>query len=210
MDSKIQFRNTTIYTEEIAMEAGDAFWEVQPAYKKRANRFKIGAALLAATFAVIAGIAFVKQGFGLLVIISLAMMVTGGFWFVKSEGIIRNSAKKIREMGTKVIYGVSDIFFFVIDRRGIDSPKAPEKTEETEGEATETSEAEESDVETEEDEFEGEILSLEELLVCIVTENLYILIWPQPYYILDRHGFDEGQDEAFRTFIEEHARIIEA
>ena len=181
MDSKIQFRNTTIYTEEIAMEAGDAFWKAQPAYKKRANRFKIGAALLVVIFAVIAGIAFVKQGFGLLVIISLAMMVTGGFWFVKSEGMIRNSAKKIRDMGTKVIYGVSDNFFFVIDRRGIDSPKAPEKTEETEGEATETSEAEESDVETEEDEFEGEILSLEELLVCIVTENLYILIWPQPY-----------------------------
>lgn len=206
MDSKIQFRNTTIYTEEIAMEAGDAFWKVQPAYKKRANRFKIGAALLAVTFAVIAGIAFAKQGFGLLVIISLAMMVTGGFWFVKSEGMIRNTAKKIRDMGTKVIYGVSDNFFFVIDRRGVDSPQESEKVEDTEGEDFEAAEAEVP----EEDEFEGEILSLEELLVCIVTENLYILIWPQPYYILDRHGFDEGQDEAFRAFIEEHARIIEA
>lgn len=206
MDSKIQFRNTTIYTEEIAMEAGDAFWKVQPAYKKRANRFKIGAALLAVTFAVIAGIAFAKQGFGLLVIISLAMMVTGGFWFVKSEGMIRNTAKKIRDMGTKVIYGVSDNFFFVIDRRGVDSPQASEKVEDTEGEDSEAAEAEVP----EEDEFEGEILSLEELLVCIVTENLYILIWPQPYYILDRHGFDEGQDEAFRLFIEKHARIIEA
>lgn len=206
MDSKIQFRNTTIYTEEIAMEAGDAFWKVQPAYKKRANRFKIGAALLAVTFAVIAGIAFAKQGFGLLVIISLAMMVTGGFWFVKSEGMIRNTAKKIRDMGTKVIYGVSDNFFFVIDRRGVDSPQTSEKVEDTEGEDSEAAEAEAP----EEDEFEGEILSLEELLVCIVTENLYILIWPQPYYILDRHGFDEGQDEAFRLFIEKHARIIEA
>ena len=64
--------------------------------------------------------------------------------------------------------------------------------------------------EYDEDDYEDEFLSLEELLVCIVTENLYILIWPKPYYILDRRCFEEGKDAEFRAFIEEHARIIEA
>ena len=66
------------------------------------------------------------------------------------------------------------------------------------------------DEDHDEDDYEDEFLSLEELLVCIVTENLYILIWPKPYYILDRRCFEEGKDAEFRAFIEEHARIIEA
>ena len=66
------------------------------------------------------------------------------------------------------------------------------------------------DEDHDDDDYEDEFLSLEELLVCIVTENLYILIWPKPYYILDRRCFEEGKDAEFRAFIEEHARIIEA
>ena len=54
MDSKILFKNETTYTPEIAMEAGDAFWEIQPAYRKRAKRFRLGAGILAVTFALLA------------------------------------------------------------------------------------------------------------------------------------------------------------
>ncbi|MFR8854004.1 MAG: hypothetical protein ACLVHQ_03395 [Oscillospiraceae bacterium] len=43
-----------------------------------------------------------------------------------------------------------------------------------------------------------------------MTENLYILIWEKPYYILDRHGFEDEKDGEFRQFIEEKVRIIEA
>ena len=67
---------------------------------------------------------------------------------------------------------------------------------------------EEDDEDNEED--DDEFLSLEDLLACIVTENLYILIWAEPYYIMERKGFDVGTDEEFRKFIGEKARVIEA
>ena len=85
---------------------------------------------------------------------------------------------------------------------------------EYEEEDSPSDENEEPETEDEEEysdnEYADEFLSLEDLLVCVVTENLYILIWEKPYYILDRHGFEDEKDGEFRQFIEEKARIIEA
>ncbi|MBR5127117.1 MAG: hypothetical protein IKU69_01660 [Roseburia sp.] len=229
MGSKILFRNTTTYTEDIAFEAGEAFWETQPAYKKRVKKYKIVAAIMGVTFAIAAVASLVKSGPMLLTLGAVAMALAAGFWFVKAEGMIRNSAKNFRGMDTKVTYGVSESFFFVINRDyvGGEEPQtkadeikekiqdALEEAKEELAEAVEevkeeVAELVEEDSHDDEDDYEDEFLSLEELLVCIVTENLYILIWPKPYYILDRRCFEEGKDAEFRAFIEEHARIIEA
>ena len=228
MGSKIIFRNTTTYTEDIAFEAGEAFWETQPAYKKRVKKYKVVAAIMGVTFAIAAVASLVKSGPMLLTLGAVAMALAAGFWFVKAEGMIRNSAKNFRGMDTKVIYGVSENYFFVINRDyvGGEEPQTKadeikEKIQDALEEAKEELEEAVEDVKEDiaelvedadhdDDDYEDEFLSLEELLVCIVTENLYILIWPKPYYILDRRCFEEGKDAEFRAFIEEHARIIEA
>ena len=228
MGSKILFRNTTTYTEDIAFEAGEAFWETQPAYKKRVKKYKVVAAIMGVTFAIAAVASLVKSGPMLLTLGAVAMALAAGFWFMKAESMIRNSAKNFRGMDTKVTYGVSENYFFVINRDyvGGDEPQTKadeikEKIQDAIEEAKEELEEAVEDVKEEiaelvedddhdEDDYEDEFLSLEELLVCIVTENLYILIWPKPYYILDRRCFEEGKDAEFRAFIEEHARIIEA
>ena len=228
MGSKILFRNTTTYTEDIAFEAGEAFWETQPAYKKRVKKYKVVAAIMGVTFAIAAVASLVKSGPMLLTLGAVAMALAAGFWFMKAESMIRNSAKNFRGMDTKVTYGVSENYFFVINRDyvGGDEPQTKadeikEKIQDALEEAKEELEEAVEDVKEEiaelvededhdDDDYEDEFLSLEELLVCIVTENLYILIWPKPYYILDRRCFEEGKDAEFRAFIEEHARIIEA
>ena len=228
LGSKILFRNTTTYTEDIAFEAGEAFWETQPAYKKRVKKYKVVAAIMGVTFAIAAVASSVKSGPMLLTLGAVAMALAAGFWFMKAESMIRNSAKNFRGMDTKVTYGVSENYFFVINRDyvGGDEPQTKadeikEKIQDAIEEAKEELEEAVEDVKEEiaelvededhdEDDYEDEFLSLEELLVCIVTENLYILIWPKPYYILDRRCFEEGKDAEFRAFIEEHARIIEA
>ena len=228
LGSKILFRNTTTYTEDIAFEAGEAFWETQPAYKKRVKKYKVVAAIMGVTFAIAAVASLVKSGPMLLTLGAVAMALAAGFWFMKAESMIRNSAKNFRGMDTKVTYGVSENYFFVINRDyvGGDEPQTKadeikEKIQDAIEDAKEELEEAVEDVKEEiaelvededhdEDDYEDEFLSLEELLVCIVTENLYILIWPKPYYILDRRCFEEGKDAEFRAFIEEHARIIEA
>ena len=228
LGSKILFRNTTTYTEDIAFEAGEAFWATQPAYKKRVKKYKVVAAIMGVTFAIAAVASLVKSGPMLLTLGAVAMALAAGFWFMKAESMIRNSAKNFRGMDTKVTYGVSENYFFVINRDyvGGDEPQTKadeikEKIQDALEEAKEELEEAVEDVKEEiaelvededhdDDDYEDEFLSLEELLVCIVTENLYILIWPKPYYILDRRCFEEGKDAEFRAFIEEHARIIEA
>lgn len=241
MDSKILFRNTTTYTEDIAFEAGEAFWETQPAYKKRVKKYKTVAALMGITFLIALIVSIVKAGPMLLTLGAAGMAIGSAVWFVRAEGMIKNSAKNFRGMDTKVTYGVSESFFFVINRDyvGNEEPQTKaeefkeklqdaleeareeieeakeevaEAIEEVKEEVTElvTGEEQEEVEEDDDDDYEDEFLSLEELLVCIVTENLYILIWPKPYYILDRRCFDKGTDAEFRAFIEEHAKIIEA
>ena len=228
LGSKILFRNTTTYTEDIAFEASEAFWETQPAYKKRVKKYKVVAAIMGVTFAIAAVASLVKSGPMLLTLGAVAMALAAGFWFMKAESMIRNSAKNFRGMDTTVTYGVSENYFFVINRDyvGGDEPQTKadeikEKIQDALEEAKEELEEAVEDVKEEiaelvededhdDDDYEDEFLSLEELLVCIVTENLYILIWPKPYYILDRRCFEEGKDVEFRAFIEEHARIIEA
>ena len=229
MGSKILFRNTTTYTEDIAFEAGEAFWNTQPAYKKRVKKYKTVAAIMAVTFLIAAGVSLVKAGPMLVSVGALGMAAAAIFWFLKAESMIRNSAKNFRGMDTKVTYGISENYFFVINRDyvGGEEPQTKademkEKIQEALEEAKEELEKTVEEVKEEvaelvegeeyedDDDYEDEFLSLEELLVCIVTENLYILIWPKPYYILDRNCFEAGTDAEFRAFIEEHARIIEA
>ena len=154
--------------------------------------------------------------------------------FIKGEQLVKGSAKNLQAMNTRVNYGISENFFFVLNREylrkqkndeqaAIESPdlKDPDEEipelpqEEDFAEPEEPSdENEEPETEDEEEysdnEYADEFLSLEDLLVCVVTENLYILIWEKPYYILDRHGFEDEKDGEFRQFIEEKARIIEA
>ena len=235
MDSKILFRNETTYTQEIAMEAGDAFWKIQPAYRKKAKRFKILSGILAVTFFILAIMAIRENGIGIASIGALIMSAMGVFGFIRGEHIIKNSAKNLRAMDTKVNYGISENFFFVLNREYIRKTKGNEQEalnspEEDDYEQGEDSEAERDDDITEENaveksdayesedvdddysenEYADEFLSLEDLLVCVVTENLYILIWEKPYYILDRRRFEGDKDAEFRTFIEEKADIIEA
>lgn len=235
MGSKILFKNKTTYTQEIALEAGEAFWKVQPAYRKKAKRFKILAGILAVTFMIIGGVLIAEKGFGFMPMAAFVMAIIAAYGFLKAESLIRGSAKNFQGMNTKVDYGVSENYFFVMNREYVsptekDDRQVEELAEEqyTDSEQEESEEthqemqaqdetameivADEDDEEENEyeNEYEDEFLSLEELLVCIVTQNLYILIWEKPYYILDRAGFDEGKDEEFRKFIEEKTRIIVA
>ena len=79
MGSKILFRNTTTYTEDIAFEAGEAFWETQPAYKKRVKKYKVVAAIMGVTFAIAAVASLVKSGPMLLTLGAVAMALAAGF-----------------------------------------------------------------------------------------------------------------------------------
>lgn len=217
MDSKILFTNETTYTPEIAIEAGDAFWKIQPAYRKRAKRFKLGAGILAVTFALLAILVARENGFGIVSVGALVMAAIALVGFIKGEQLVKGSAKNLQAMNTIVNYGVSENFFFVLNREYIRKPKKNEQAaleepaEEPEEEPTDDEEpVEETADEEYGEDYSDEFLSLEDLLVCVVTENLYILIWEKPYYILDRRGFEDGKDAEFRQFIEEKARIIEA
>ena len=233
MESKIIFSNETTYTQDIGMEAGEAFWKVQPAYRKKAKKFKIMAAVLAVTFVIFGILLTSKSGIGVMAIASFVMAAMGVFAFFRGEKMIIDSAKRLSGIGTRVKYGISENYFFVLNREYVGVEKAAEDNEkaaEAEAEAAEPEEdgdsqtreadsddaqeesvpedVEEDDEDNEED--DDEFLSLEDLLACIVTENLYILIWAEPYYIMERKGFDVGTDEEFRKFIGEKARVIEA
>lgn len=233
MESKIIFSNETTYTQDIGMEAGEAFWKVQPAYRKKAKKFKIMAAVLAVTFVIFGILLTSKSGIGVMAIASFAMAAMGVFAFFRGEKMIKDSAKRLSGIGTRVKYGISENYFFVLNREYVGTEKAAEDDEEAaeaEAEAAEpeedgdsqTQEADSDDAQEEsvpedveedhedDEEDDEEFLSLEDLLACIVTENLYILIWAEPYYIMERKGFDVGTDEEFRKFIGEKARVIEA
>ena len=226
MESKIIFSNETTYTQDIGMEAGEAFWKVQPAYRKKAKKFKIMAAVLAVTFVIFGILLTSKSGIGVMAIASFVMAAMGVFAFFRGEKMIKDSAKRLSGIGTRVKYGISENYFFVLNREYVGAEKAAEAEAEAaepeEDGDSQTREAdsddaqeesvpedvEENDEDNEED--DDEFLSLEDLLACIVTENLYILIWAEPYYIMERKGFDVGTDEEFRKFIGEKARVIEA
>ena len=226
MESKIIFSNETTYTQDIGMEAGEAFWKVQPAYRKKAKKFKIMAAVLAVTFVIFGILLTSKSGIGVMAIASFVMAAMGVFAFFRGEKMIKDSAKRLRGIGTRVKYGISENYFFVLNREYVGAEKAAEAEAEAaepeEDGDSQTREADSDDaqeesvpVDVEEDheddeEDDDEFLSLEDLLACIVTENLYILIWAEPYYIMERKGFDVGTDEEFRKFIGEKARVIEA
>lgn len=241
LDSKILFKNETTYTLDIAQEASDAFWEIQPAYKKRARKFKLLAGIVTLSFAILGGMALSKQGLSVISIGALAMALVGTYAFLRAEKIIKGTARKFQGLNTKATYGITENFFFVLDREDVRDAKidgqealeeaedeALEEPEDMQEEATEESapeeEASEEDaqeenqevavVEEEADEkgneFESEILAIDDLLVCIATPKIYILIWEKPYYILDRSSFTGGKDEEFREFIEERVDIIEA
>ncbi|MGN0681359.1 MAG: hypothetical protein ACI4LY_05065 [Candidatus Fimisoma sp.] len=233
MESKIIFSNETTYTQDIGMEAGEAFWKVQPAYRKKAKKFKIMAAVLAVTFVIFGILLTSKSGIGVMAIASFVMAAMGVFAFFRGEKMIKDSAKRLSGIGTRVKYGISENYFFVLNREYVGTEKAAEDNEEAaeaEAEAAEleedgdsqTQEADSDDAQEEsvledveedhedDEEDDDEFLSLEDLLACIVTENLYILIWAEPYYIMERKGFDVGTDEEFRKFIGEKARVIEA
>ena len=233
MESKIIFSNETTYTQDIGMEAGEAFWKVQPAYRKKAKKFKIMAAVLAVTFVIFGILLTSKSGIGVMAIASFVMAAMGVFAFFRGEKMIKDSAKRLSGIGTRVKYGISENYFFVLNREYVGAEKSAEDNEkaaEAEAEAAEpeedgdsqTQEADSDDAQEEsvpedveeddedDEEDDDEFLSLEDLLACIVTENLYILIWAEPYYIMERKGFDVGTDEEFRKFIGEKARVIEA
>ena len=233
MESKIIFSNETTYTQDIGMESGEAFWKVQPAYRKKAKKFKIMAAVLAVTFVIFGILLTSKSGIGVMAIASFVMAAMGVFAFFRGEKMIKDSAKRLSGIGTRVKYGISENYFFVLNREYVGVEKAAEDNEkaaEAEAEAAEpeedgdsqTREADSDDAQEEsvpedveeddedDEEDDDEFLSLEDLLACIVTENLYILIWAEPYYIMERKGFDVGTDEEFRKFIGEKARVIEA
>lgn len=208
MGSKILFKNTTIYTENIAYEAGEAFWNTQPAYKKRVKKYKTVSAVLVVTFLVCAVVSIFKSGPLFLIIGATAMAASAAFWFVKSESMIKNSAKRFHGLNTRVTYGVSENFFFVINRIFVDD--SSEARLSAKDDETALLDQETNAGSTEDELYEDEFLPLEELLVCIVTENLYILVWPKPYYILERNSFEDGKDAEFKGFIEKYAKIVEA
>ena len=226
MESKIIFSNETTYTQDIGMEAGEAFWKVQPAYRKKAKKFKIMAAVLAVTFVIFGILLTSKSGIGVMAIASFVMAAMGVFAFFRGEKMIKDSAKRLSGIGTRVKYGISENYFFVLNREYVGAEKAaeaeaeaaePEEDGDSQTREADSDDAQEESVpeDVEEDdedneEDDDEFLSLEDLLACIVTENLYILIWAEPYYIMERKGFDVGTDEEFRKFIGEKARVIEA
>ena len=222
MESKIIFSNETTYTQDIGMEAGEAFWKVHPAYRKKAKKFKIMAAVLAVTFVIFGILLTSKSGIGVMAIASFVMAAMGVFAFFRGEKMIKDSAKRLSGIGTRVKYGISENYFFVLNREYVGAEKAAEAEAEAaepeEDGDSQTREADSDDAQEEsvpeddedDEEDDDEFLSLEDLLACIVTENLYILIWAEPYYIMERKGFDVGTDEEFRKFIGEKARVIEA
>lgn len=234
MSSKILFRNETTYTLEIAEEAGAAFWKVQPAYRKRAKKIKIIAGIISLTFLITAVIAIVKQGFGIMCCAALAMGIIAGVAMIKAESMIKGSVKNFSGLDTKVDYGVSENFFFVLNRAdlkkaaqavddgGDESPALVEDIEVSEDDkeaekiedsnALEVIGADDDDIEGADDESseEGEILALDELLACIETPKIFILIWAEPYFILDKDGFAEDKVREFKDFISERVDIIEA
>ena len=222
MESKIIFSNETTYTQDIGLEAGEAFWKVQPAYRKKAKKFKIMAAVLAVTFVIFGILLTSKSGIGVMAIASFVMAAMGVFAFFRGEKMIKDSAKRLSGIGTRVKYGISENYFFVLNREYVGAEKAAEAEAEAaepeEDGDSQTREADSDDAQEEsvpeddedDEEDDDEFLSLEDLLACIVTENLYILIWAEPYYIMERKGFDVGTDEEFRKFIGEKARVIEA
>ena len=226
MESKIIFSNETTYTQDIGMEAGEAFWKVQPAYRKKAKKFKIMAAVLAVTFVIFGILLTSKSGIGVMAIASFVMAAMGVFAFFRGEKMIKDSAKRLSGIGTRVKYGISENYFFVLNREYVGAEKAaeaeaeaaePEEDGDSQTREADSDDAQEESVpeDVEEDdedneEDDDEFLSLEDLLACIVTENLYILIWAESYYIMERKGFDVGTDEEFRKFIGEKARVIEA
>ena len=222
MESKIIFSNETTYTQDIGMEAGEAFWKVQPAYRKKAKKFKIMAAVLAVTFVIFGILLTSKSGIGVMAIASFVMAAMGVFAFFRGEKMIKDSAKRLSGIGTRVKYGISENYFFVLNREYVGAEKAAEAEAEAaepeEDGDSQTREADSDDAQEEsvpeddedDEEDDDEFLSLEDLLACIVTENLYILIWAEPYYIMERKGFDVGTDEEFRKFIGEKTRVIEA
>lgn len=226
MESKIIFSNETTYTQDIGMEAGEAFWKVQPAYRKKAKKFKIMAAVLAVTFVIFGILLTSKSGIGVMAIASFVMAAMGVFAFFRGEKMIKDSAKRLSGIGTRVKYGISENYFFVLNREYVGVEKAAEAEAEAaepeEDGDSQTREADSDDAQEEsvpvdvedddedDEEDDDEFLSLEDLLACIVTENLYILIWAEPYYIMERKGFDVGTDEEFRKFIGEKTRVIEA
>ena len=222
MESKIIFSNETTYTQDIGMEAGEAFWKVQPAYRKKAKKFKIMAAVLAVTFVIFGILLTSKSGIGVMAIASFVMAAMGVFAFFRGEKMIKDSAKRLSGIGTRVKYGISENYFFVLNREYVGVEKAaeaeaeaaePEEDGDSQTQDADSDDAQEESVpeDVEEDEEDDdEFLSLEDLLACIVTENLYILIWAEPYYIMERKGFDVGTYEEFRKFIGEKTRVIEA
>ena len=94
MESKIIFSNETTYTQDIGMEAGEAFWKVQPAYRKKAKKFKIMAAVLAVTFVIFGILLTSKSGIGVMAIASFVMAAMGVFAFFRGEKMIKDSAKR--------------------------------------------------------------------------------------------------------------------
>ena len=164
MDSKILFKNTTTYTEDIAFEAGEAFWETQPAYKKRVKKYKVVSAIMAVTFAAAMIVSLLKNGPMLLTVGALAMMCTAVYWFLKSESMIRNSAKNFRGMDTKVTYGISESFFFVINREYVGSNEPQTRAEEIKEKIQEAIEEAKEELAEEVEEIKEEIVEeLEEI-----------------------------------------------
>ena len=102
MESKIIFSNETTYTQDIGMEAGEAFWKVQPAYRKKAKKFKIMAAVLAVTFVIFGILLTSKSGIGVMAIASFVMAAMGVFAFFRGEKMIKDSAKRLSGIGTRV------------------------------------------------------------------------------------------------------------
>ena len=126
MESKIIFSNETTYTQDIGMEAGEAFWKVQPAYRKKAKKFKIMAAVLAVTFVIFGILLTSKSGIGVMAIASFVMAAMGVFAFFRGEKMIKDSAKRLSGIGTRVKYGISENYFFVLNREYVGAEKAAE------------------------------------------------------------------------------------
>ena len=102
--AKFFLKMRRIYTPEIAMEAGDAFWEIQPAYRKRAKIFRLGAELVV-TFALLAILVARENGFGIVSVGALVMAAIALVGFIKGEQLVKGSAKNLQAMNTRVNYG---------------------------------------------------------------------------------------------------------
>lgn len=227
MATEVLFRNETVYDEQIGIEAGEAFWQTQPAYQKKANRRKWIMFIVALSFFAIAVVMFMKRGFGL---VPLAALIMGGIFVISSSKIeksMRNSGKKLQAIGTTATFVITENFFSRMSVKATEEPEEelalPEEGS-TDGvetvedaEDTEAVSEEEMPEETPEEETEesadssyarNNILPFDDLIACIITKNLYILIWPKPYFIMSRHGFNMGTDEEFNKFIREKAKRV--